>query len=96
MIRIECDCVDCGLPCKFGGCPYYRVEHYYCDKCGYEDELYEFGDKELCKDCLMEEMSISDSEDCCDECGQEEDTLYQCDDRQLCENCLFQEFPVVE
>lgn len=95
MIKIENDCVDCGLPCRFGSCPYYRVEHHYCDKCGYEDVLYDFFDEELCKDCLMEEISVTDDADCCDECGDNEDIeLYEYDGRHLCENCLLKDFPI--
>ncbi len=56
MMQIESDCVDCGLPCKGSGCPYYRVPHFYCDKCGNEDELYEYNDRQLCRECLLESV----------------------------------------
>lgn len=53
MIRYENDCVDCGFSCKFNRCPYYSVPHYYCDRCGDEDELYEYEDEQLCENCLL-------------------------------------------
>ena len=56
MIAIENECVDCGLPCLYDSCPYYRVVRYYCDKCGEEDDLYEYGDEQLCADCVLEQL----------------------------------------
>ena len=53
MIQIENDCRDCGLPCQFTNCEYYRVAHYYCDNCKEEDELYEYEGSQLCEDCLL-------------------------------------------
>lgn len=48
------ECVDCGLPCLFESCPYYKVVQYYCDDCKNEsDELYDFYGEQLCADCLL-------------------------------------------
>lgn len=56
MIKIENDCVDCGLPCI--DCGRKRTPHYYCDMCEDEAPLYVFengfiGSMELCADCLL-------------------------------------------
>lgn len=48
--KIESRCVDCGLPCKYNACPYYKVEVVYCDDCGEEAE-YELYDKDYCQAC---------------------------------------------
>lgn len=53
MIKYENDCCSCGLYCRGTACPNYSVPHYYCDKCGDEDELYEYDDKQLCRTCLL-------------------------------------------
>lgn len=59
MIKIENDCVDCGFPCQFNACPYYRVKHYYCDECGNEeDTLYQCDDRQLCENCLIQEFPV--------------------------------------
>ena len=50
--RIESDCVMCGMPCIFEACPNFRVIRYYCDKCDQEAELFKYGGKELCIDCI--------------------------------------------
>ena len=53
MIRLESDCVDCGLPCLYETCPHYQVVVYECDCCGEEvDNLYYFDGQELCIDCI--------------------------------------------
>ena len=56
MIAIENDCVDCGLPCIYEACKYYRVVHYYCDKCNEEDILYNFDNEQLCFNCILERL----------------------------------------
>ena len=56
MKQIENDCVSCGMPCLYEGCPYYRVEHYYCDVCGAEETLYNTDDGELCADCVLDNI----------------------------------------
>jgi hypothetical protein len=65
MVRFENDCVDCGKPC-FSSCPYLRVAHFYCDKCGSEvdeDELYEFAGEEMCLDCIKDELPVVKAHD---------------------------------
>lgn len=63
MIRYENECVDCGLPCLGNSCPYRNVPHHYCDKCGFEEDLYYFDDEELCIDCIKDRLEkVSDSE----------------------------------
>ena len=53
MISIENECVDCGLPCIYKSCPYYKVVRYVCDCCKDEVEnLYYFDGQELCIDCI--------------------------------------------
>lgn len=55
MIKIENDCVDCGLPCIGISCRYSRATHYYCDRCKVEcDTLYDWYGEELCKNCYIE------------------------------------------
>lgn len=56
MMKIENDCVGCPIPCI--DCGRKRTPHYYCDKCGSEETLYRYDDKELCKDCLAKEFEI--------------------------------------
>lgn len=51
------ECVDCGFPCLYDGCPYYKVEHWKCDICGQTDEEIEVLEEEnihICKDCYNE------------------------------------------
>ena len=57
MVKYENECVDCGLPCLGSSCPYRRVPHIYCDRCG--EEIYE-GD-------ITEEYHL------CDECREKEE-----------------------
>lgn len=58
MKRIENECVDCGLPCLGTGCKYYRVERFYCDKCGQEETLYHTDEGELCTDCILSNLPV--------------------------------------
>jgi hypothetical protein len=63
MVRIENECVDCGLPC-LDSCKYKNVPHLYCDKCGDEcDTLYysPINGKELCKECVLDDLEIVSS-----------------------------------
>ena len=54
MIEYENNCVDCGLPCLYDSCRYYREKHLHCDRCGYEvDTLYLYDGEQLCYDCLL-------------------------------------------
>ena len=63
MIKIENDCVCCGLPCLGDGCPYRNVLHYYCDHCGSEEKLYHYEDLELCEECLLEQFEVVSGSD---------------------------------
>ena len=63
MRMIENECVDCGFPCIESACRYYAVTRYYCDECGNEDVLYEFEDRELCLDCIKEQLVVVDGSD---------------------------------
>lgn len=56
MQKVKNHCVDCGQPCIRNACRHYEVTHYYCDKCGEEEELYEYEGQELCADCILEEL----------------------------------------
>lgn len=58
MIRYENQCVDCGFPCRYEACRYYRVRVLKCDSCGDEvDRLYiGVSGKELCDTCALEEL----------------------------------------
>lgn len=66
MKEITNECVDCtsvGLHCLGRSCPNRNVVHYYCDECGYEGKLYHYGDRELCEDCLLEEVDVVEGSD---------------------------------
>ena len=57
MVRVESDCVECGLPCLYESCPHYRVVRYECDDCGDEvEDLYHFDGEELCIDCVEKRL----------------------------------------
>ena len=59
MKRIENECVGCtslGMHCQGSSCPNRNVVRFYCDKCGKETDLYYFDDKELCIDCIIENL----------------------------------------
>ena len=58
MIKVENECVDCGLPCIGSSCPYMNVTRYYCDDCEDETTLYEYDDQELCADCILKRLPI--------------------------------------
>ena len=63
MVVVENECCDCATgayPCLGSSCPRRHVEHFYCDKCGYEDKLYEYDGKELCAECLLEAVPVVD------------------------------------
>lgn len=49
-----CYCESSGYPCLGSSCPNKAVKHLICDKCREEvDDLYEYGDKQLCVKCLL-------------------------------------------
>lgn len=58
--RIENECVDCdpALGCLGDSCPYKNVPRFYCDKCGYEETLYEYDGEELCLECIAKRLPI--------------------------------------
>ena len=56
MIAIENDCVDCGLPCIYEACRYYKAVHYYCDRCQDETTLYVWGNEQLCFECILKDL----------------------------------------
>ena len=57
MVRIENDCVDCGLPCLGEMCPNRNVRHLYCDKCGKEvDKLFVYKNEQWCEECITEDI----------------------------------------
>ena len=58
MKKTECECVDCGFPCKRHACPNYEVTRFYCDECGDEGTLYEFDGEELCISCIEKRLKV--------------------------------------
>lgn len=59
MIGYENQCVDCGFPCKYEACRYYKVKLLECDNCHDEvDKLYRFGGMELCESCVLERLEV--------------------------------------
>ena len=56
MIKIENECVDCGLPCLHESCPYWAVKRFYCDECSDEANLYWYEDEQLCLDCIEKRL----------------------------------------
>ena len=61
MIIFEDECCNCATesyPCMGDSCPNKRVPHYICDKCDEEDTLYEFEGRQLCSNCLLNELEI--------------------------------------
>ncbi len=58
MIRLENECVDCGMTC-YSSCPYREVVHHCCDECESEEKLYEFEGKELCAACVLDRLEVA-------------------------------------
>ena len=59
MHYYENECCDCGLPCVYESCPYYKVKHFKCDWCKEEDvKLYHYNGYEICEDCLLKEHEV--------------------------------------
>ena len=58
MIKVISECVACGLPCLYEGCPYYRVPILICDDCETEGVgyLYELDGEWLCEDCVKSKL----------------------------------------
>ncbi len=63
IIRLENECVDCGLTCLGPLCPHKSVKHFYCDECGEEDELFEFDGEDLCIDCIKKRLKCVNEEE---------------------------------
>lgn len=58
------ECCECQLPCVYETCPYYKVEHFKCDRCGEEDiKLYDYFGEEICEECLLKEFKIVEGSD---------------------------------
>lgn len=55
MVRLENDCVGCPqgcIHCSKGDSYYYAM---YCDECGRSvEDLFLYGDKQICNDCLVD------------------------------------------
>lgn len=60
MVEYENECVGCPteLGCIGDGCQHRKVPHYYCDECGEETKLYRLGEKEYCKDCVIQFLEV--------------------------------------
>jgi hypothetical protein len=56
MIKLENDCVGCGLPCLGSQCKYREVPHFYCDECGDNADLYHFDGEQLCETCIINRL----------------------------------------
>ena len=65
MIRYENECVGCPpeIGCFGASCPKRNVPHFYCDKCGNEDILFYWYDRELCIECIAEELDVVEGSD---------------------------------
>ena len=60
MIRYENDCTNCATetyPCIGDMCPNKNAPHYYCDKCGYEEDLYYYDGDQLCLKCIKADLT---------------------------------------
>lgn len=76
MVEYYSDCVDCADGCH--GCGLKGDSpHLVCDKCHHEvDILYEYGEYELCEECLLDSfkvITIEDFESDYDDCDYYED-----------------------
>ncbi len=57
LISVDNECVDCGLPCMYEACPYYKVVRFYCDGCDEEQfNLWHFDGQELCQECILNRL----------------------------------------
>ena len=63
MIVITNECVDCDLPCIYEACKFYKVVRYYCDLCGEENDLWWFDGKQLCLECISEQLERVECDD---------------------------------
>ena len=67
MLRIEDQCVDCGLPCLGNSCAYQNIKIFCCDQCGREDASYRIDGEDYCEKCakdyiknIFDEFSLSE------------------------------------
>ena len=59
MTRYESQCVDCGFPCSYEACRYYKVRVLECDCCHEEvDGLYLLDGEELCSQCVLDRLEV--------------------------------------
>lgn len=59
MTRYESQCVDCGFPCRYEACRYYKVRVLECDCCHEEaDRLYMLDGEELCSQCALDRLEV--------------------------------------
>lgn len=59
MMYYTNDCCDCGLPCNYESCKYYKVQHFKCEFCGEEDvKLRNYNGYEICEECLLKQFEI--------------------------------------
>ena len=63
MIKVENECVDCGLPCLGSSCPNRNVVRIYCDKCGDEGKIYHYDGEHLCISCIEETLEEVEPDD---------------------------------
>lgn len=56
MIVIDSDCCNCGLPCLYEGCTYYKIARFFCDDCDSEENLWYFEGQQLCADCILKRL----------------------------------------
>lgn len=61
-VRYENQCVDCGFPCRYETCRYYKVAIPVCGECGEcgedVDKLYRLDGEELCETCVLERLEV--------------------------------------
>lgn len=64
MIYYTNDCCDCGLPCIYKSCPYYKVQHCECDFCRNQDvKLYNYNGYGICEECLLKQFEVIEGTD---------------------------------
>lgn len=94
MIKFENDCRDCAsgsYPCI--NCGAKHTPHFYCDKCGQENEkLYWHSGYQLCEDCIEQDLSRT----VCEDCLEDEKELYSFEGENLCLKCVLERLNEVE
>lgn len=87
-IEYTVGCCSCGVkPCLGNLCPNLQpYEQIVCDICSEETKVYEFDDAELCIDCILKQLPVSDAI-CCEHCGDAE-TVLCFRGEQLCAACI--------